>query len=146
MYGLGITLGQNESQAPQAAQDLAKVILDDLEAMDRKTISKEDAADEAVESKERRKRLAKSSMAQATDSGAKLKKPVIEKQPLAIDAEKRKEVVKLCNVDINKIHDDETLEAWHRSIDVTDFHVFEILGYILLLRSTIKLEAESGHF
>ncbi|KAI9453586.1 hypothetical protein HD554DRAFT_2179398 [Boletus coccyginus] len=229
MCGLGITLGQNESQAPQAARDLAKAILDDLGAVDRETISKEDAADEVVESKERRKKLAKSGMAQATDSGAKLKQPAAEKQPLVdddqnssgnnsemvaasswrgelseaiddddaitaqeIDVEERQErraskqkhsrtthhnaspgkkghsviagikiwgtqfgqlhtfirnrVVELCNVDINKIHDDETLEAWHRSIDVTDPHVSEILGYILLLRSTIKLEEESSHF
>jgi len=54
-------------------------------------------------------------------------------------------VVELCNVDINQIHDDESLEAWHRSIDVTDPRASEILGYILFLRSTSKLQEESNY-
>ncbi|KAI9573969.1 hypothetical protein HD554DRAFT_2035088 [Boletus coccyginus] len=182
--------------------------------MNRKTISKEEAANEEVESKKTKKRLARSSIMQAINSGAKSKKSAVEKQPLVkndwnssgnnskmvvqliageeIDAEKRQEchsskqkhswtmhhngssrkkkhsviagtkiwsmqfgqlhtyisnwVIKLCNVDINKIHDDETLGAWHRLINMADPHASKILEYILLLRLIVKLEKENGHF
>lgn len=81
-----VVLGSHlDKMSHKAVQALGKAILDDLGAVDRKMISKEDAVDEAVETKEKRKRLAKSGMSQATDSGAKLKKPAVEKQPLDND-------------------------------------------------------------
>ncbi|KAF8135530.1 hypothetical protein EV363DRAFT_1294389 [Boletus edulis] len=46
----------------------------------------------------------------------------------------------ICDIDIDEIHDDDALHAWHQSIDHTHFNSSEILGYVLILRSTAKLE------
>ncbi|KAI9453583.1 hypothetical protein HD554DRAFT_2179395 [Boletus coccyginus] len=55
-------------------------------------------------------------------------------------------VLNICNIDINKIHDEEGLQAWQTSVDPTNPCAFEILGYIHFLRSALKLEQDSGHF
>ncbi|KAF8444488.1 hypothetical protein L210DRAFT_3502081 [Boletus edulis BED1] len=49
-------------------------------------------------------------------------------------------LLRICDIDIDKIHDDDALHAWHQSINRTHSNSSEILGYVLILRSTAKLE------
>ena len=81
MCGLGITLGQNGSQAPQAACDLAKAILDDLGTTEKQNVGRLEAGDEAEAIKEKVKSPARSDTTQATDSRAEGMKSAVETQP-----------------------------------------------------------------
>ena len=55
----------------------------------------------------------------------------------------RNRLLDLCNVDINDMHDEKSLEAWHRSIDIDDPHAIEISTHIIFLKSIAWMEQES---
>lgn len=52
----------------------------------------------------------------------------------------RNRLLRICNIDVNEMLEDASLEAWHSSIEHTHPHALEILGYVRLLRSTAQLE------
>lgn len=52
----------------------------------------------------------------------------------------RNQLLHICDIDIDEIHNDDDLEAWYQSLDHTHSDSSEILGYALVLRSAAKLE------
>ena len=55
----------------------------------------------------------------------------------------RNQLLDLRNVDINAMHDEKSLEAWHRSIDIDDPHAIEISTHIIFLKSITWMEQEN---
>ncbi|KAI9574348.1 hypothetical protein HD554DRAFT_2034478 [Boletus coccyginus] len=53
---------------------------------------------------------------------------------------KMQQLIKICNINIHKITDEESLHFWHQSIDAKSPDATEILGHIIILRSITWLE------